>query len=75
MRNFPVTDGRFITETDVDSAARVAVIGSRIAERLFAEQGLYPIGAADQDEQRPVQGHRRAGIEGRRRRDDGRQPG
>jgi putative ABC transport system permease protein len=45
VRNFPVTDGRFISETDINSKARVAVIGSRIAERLFTEQGLYPIGA------------------------------
>jgi putative ABC transport system permease protein len=45
VRNFPVTDGRFISETDINSKARVAVIGSRIAERLFTEQGLYPLGA------------------------------
>ncbi len=45
VRNFPVTDGRFVSETDINSKARVAVIGSRIAERLFTEQGLYPIGA------------------------------
>jgi putative ABC transport system permease protein len=45
VRNFPVTDGRFISDTDINSKARVAVIGSRIAERLFTEQGLYPIGA------------------------------
>ncbi len=45
VRNFPVTDGRFINETDIHSKARVAVIGSRIAERLFTEAGLYPIGA------------------------------
>jgi putative ABC transport system permease protein len=46
VRNFPVTDGRFISETDINSKARVAVIGSRIAERLFTEQGLYPLGAS-----------------------------
>ena len=46
VRNFPVTDGRFISETDINSKARVAVIGSRIAERLFTEQGLYPVGAS-----------------------------
>ncbi len=45
VRNFPVTDGRFISDTDINSKARVAVIGSRIAERLFTEQGLYPLGA------------------------------
>ena len=46
VRNFPVTDGRFISETDINSKARVAVIGSRIAERLFTEQGLYPLGTS-----------------------------
>ena len=46
VRNFPVTDGRFLSETDINSKARVAVIGSRIAERLFTEQGLYPLGAS-----------------------------
>jgi putative ABC transport system permease protein len=45
VRNFPVTDGRFISDTDINSKARVAVIGSRIAERLFTEEGLYPLGA------------------------------
>ncbi len=45
VRNFSVTDGRFISETDINSKARVAVIGSRIAERLFTEEGLYPLGA------------------------------
>ena len=45
VRNFPVTDGRFISDTDNNSKARVAVIGSRIAERLFTEQGAYPLGA------------------------------
>ena len=46
VRNFPVADGRFIGDTDTASKARVAVIGSRIAERLYTEQGAYPIGAA-----------------------------
>ncbi len=46
VRNFPVDDGRFISDADVTSKARVAVIGSRIAERLYTEQGAYPIGAS-----------------------------
>jgi putative ABC transport system permease protein len=45
VRNFPVSYGSFISDTDVDSRARVAVLGSRVAERLFEESGLYPIGA------------------------------
>ena len=45
VRNFPVAYGSFIADSDVDSRTRVAVIGSRVAERLFEENGLYPIGA------------------------------
>jgi len=45
VRNFPVDEGRFISDNDVSSKARVAVIGSRIAERLYTQQGAYPIGA------------------------------
>ncbi len=45
VRNFPVAEGSFIDETDMSTRARVAVIGDRIAERLFAEDGVYPIGA------------------------------
>ncbi|MCX7708169.1 MAG: ABC transporter permease [Anaerolineae bacterium] len=44
VRNFPVAYGSFIDETDLNTRARVAVLGSRIAERLF-DNGAYPIGA------------------------------
>jgi putative ABC transport system permease protein len=45
VRNFSVAYGNFVDATDVSTQARVAVIGSRIAERFFAESGAYPIGA------------------------------
>lgn len=35
IRNFEVAEGRFLTPTDVESAARVAFLGSEAAERLF----------------------------------------
>jgi len=45
VRNRPVVIGNFIAEADVNGRTRVAVIGSRIAERFFEEAGVYPIGA------------------------------
>ena len=45
VRNRPVAIGNFIAEADVNGRTRVAVIGSRIAERFFDEAGVYPIGA------------------------------
>ena len=35
IRNFKVAEGRFLTKTDVERAARVAFIGPQAAERLF----------------------------------------
>jgi putative ABC transport system permease protein len=43
VRNFPVDYGTFITDLDQTSGARVAVLGSRVAERLFGTD-VYPIG-------------------------------
>jgi putative ABC transport system permease protein len=45
VRNFPIAYGNFVDATDVSARARVAVLGSRIAERFFDESGAYPIGA------------------------------
>jgi len=42
IRNFPVREGRFLEEQDLDTAARVAVLGSMTAEELFG--GADPIG-------------------------------
>jgi putative ABC transport system permease protein len=36
IRNFEIAEGRFLTRTDVERAARVAFLGSQAAERLFA---------------------------------------
>ncbi len=44
VRNFPVAYGSFIDATDQNTRARVAVLGSDIAAKLF-ENGAYPIGA------------------------------
>jgi putative ABC transport system permease protein len=45
VRNRPVAVGAFLDEVDINARSRVTVIGSRIAERLFDESGVYPIGA------------------------------
>jgi putative ABC transport system permease protein len=43
VRNFPVDYGTFISDLDQTSGARVAVLGSRVAERLYGTD-VYPIG-------------------------------
>jgi putative ABC transport system permease protein len=47
VRNFPVATGSFISDTDLNGRARVAVLGSQVAERLFGANA-YPIGATIQ---------------------------
>jgi putative ABC transport system permease protein len=45
VRNwYPRNDGAFITQDDIDRAARVAVLGTTIVERLFGDRNLDPIG-------------------------------
>jgi putative ABC transport system permease protein len=45
VRNwYPRNDGAFITPGDVDAAARVAVLGTTIVERLYGDKDLDPIG-------------------------------
>ncbi len=41
---YPRNDGTFITPEDVDTAARVAVLGTTIVERLFGDKNVDPIG-------------------------------
>jgi len=43
VRNFPVAFGNFISDTDLNTRARVAVLGNRVWERLFGND-VYPIG-------------------------------
>ena len=43
IRNTPVERGRFLTEEDIDSHAKVAVIGYTVVDRLMG-QGVDPIG-------------------------------
>ncbi|TXH06449.1 MAG: FtsX-like permease family protein [Candidatus Moraniibacteriota bacterium] len=42
LRNTKTTKGRFFSESDVSSSRKVAVIGSKIAEKLFV--GVEPVG-------------------------------
>lgn len=46
VRNRPLALGNFIDDGDVNARSRVAVIGSSIAERLFDDVGVYPVGAS-----------------------------
>ncbi len=46
VRNRPVQFGNFITDGDINARSRVAVIGSRIADKLFGDGGVYPVGAS-----------------------------
>lgn len=43
VRNSPVAEGSFFSEQDITSRARVAILGTRVVERLF-EPDEYPIG-------------------------------
>lgn len=43
IRSLSIANGTFITQKDVDSNSRVAVIGTTVAENLFGE-GISPIG-------------------------------
>jgi putative ABC transport system permease protein len=43
VRNFPVDFGTFITDLDQTGGSRVAVLGSKVAERLYGSD-VYPIG-------------------------------
>ena len=42
VREFPVADGRFLTEEDNDRTTKVAVLGADIAQELFGDQN--PVG-------------------------------
>ncbi|MFN8529871.1 MAG: ABC transporter permease [Anaerolineae bacterium] len=45
VRNWNVRDeGAFISDNDVDGAARVAVVGTTVVDRLFGDKSLNPIG-------------------------------
>ena len=41
---YPRGEGRFISQDDVDSAARVAVLGTTTVERLFGDKDIDPLG-------------------------------
>ena len=44
LRNWPVADGNFFTQTDEDAAAKVVVLGKTVADNLF-ERGEEILGA------------------------------
>jgi putative ABC transport system permease protein len=45
VRNWALRVGSvFITESDLDSAARVAVVGTTVVERLFGDKSIDPVG-------------------------------
>ncbi|MCS6845473.1 MAG: ABC transporter permease [Caldilineales bacterium] len=54
VRNFRVAEGSFITDQDVATRARVAVLGTQAVERLF-EPDEYPIGRTIRIERIPFQ--------------------
>ena len=44
IRSWPIATGRFLRESDVDSAAKVAVLGQTVVQQLFPS-GASPLGA------------------------------
>jgi putative ABC transport system permease protein len=46
VRNRTLEFGSFLDDGDIAARSRVAVIGSRIAERLFGDTGVYAVGAS-----------------------------
>ncbi|MBL8156892.1 MAG: ABC transporter permease [Anaerolineae bacterium] len=45
VRNWKLrVGGAFITESDIDSASRVAVVGTTVVERLFGDKTIDPVG-------------------------------
>ena len=56
--------GRFISQENMTSRARVAVLGQTVVEDLFPDNP-YPLDADHQDQRHAVPRHRRAGEEGR----------
>ncbi|MCC6615979.1 MAG: ABC transporter permease [Anaerolineae bacterium] len=50
---FPQPGSAFISQTDVDDAARVAVLGTTIVERLFGDKSFDPVGQTIRINDRP----------------------
>ncbi|HEV8354138.1 MAG TPA: ABC transporter permease [bacterium] len=46
VRNFNVQEGSFFTDAEMDSRARVAVLGRTVVETLFGDRNAAPIGAS-----------------------------
>ena len=50
---FPQPGGAFISETDVSDAARVAILGTTVVERLFGDKSADPVGQTIRINDRP----------------------
>jgi putative ABC transport system permease protein len=44
VRNWPVREGEFIRPEDIETTARVAVLGVTVVERLFGDRGFEAVG-------------------------------
>ncbi len=65
IRSWPVKYGAFFTQQDVNSAAKVAVLGTVVSDTLFGPD-VDPTGTIIRIRNQPVQGHRRHVEQGRR---------
>ena len=63
IRNTPVAAGRFLTDEDVASHAKVAVIGTTVVDHLFPT-GVDPVGQQVEFNGVTVPDHRRPGPQG-----------
>ncbi|MCL4250802.1 MAG: ABC transporter permease [Anaerolineae bacterium] len=50
---FPQPGSAFISQTDIDDAARVAVLGTTVVERLFGDKTADPVGQTIRINERP----------------------
>lgn len=44
VRDWPVRNGAFVSDADIENTARVAVLGTTIVEKLFGDKAFDPIG-------------------------------
>lgn len=44
MRNMPVRDGALISQSDIDRAARVVILGTTTIEKLYGDRLIDPVG-------------------------------
>jgi len=44
VRDWPVRNGAFVSDADIENTARVAVLGTTVVEKLFGDKAFDPIG-------------------------------